>query len=76
MREITMFEADDGTVFNTAAAAIAHEKVSEIGAWYEKNKLYGRYEGCRIEWSEFYEWCSENRARLDQLLTALRAGRE
>lgn len=48
MKKVTKFEADDGTVFDTEEAALAHDNLQALSEWYEAHKLYGMYEGCRI----------------------------
>jgi hypothetical protein len=70
MRQITKFEADDGTVFDTEAAAVAHDNLNALGDWYEENKLYGMCDGCRIEWDDLLEWCQQNKDKLKEILAA------
>ena len=70
MKKVMKFEANDGAVFDTEEAALAHDKLTELAEWYEENKLYGMYEGCRIEWDGFIEWCGDNKSKLKEILAA------
>jgi hypothetical protein len=70
MKKVTKFEANDGTVFDTEESALAHEKLDDLGEWYEYNKLYGRAEGCRIDWDGFLEWCQHHKEKLKEILAA------
>ncbi len=70
MKKVTKYEANDGTVFDTEKAALAHDKLDELGEWYEENKLYGMSEGCRIEWDDFIEWCSDNKGKLKEIIAS------
>lgn len=63
----------DGKEHKTAQDAIKHNKLIELCEWYEKNKIYGSYEGCRIvEWEDFIEWCNDNKKELKNILNALK----
>lgn len=70
MKKVTRFMTDDGEVFATTEQATNHENEVRLCAWYEDNKLYGMYEGCRIEWPELIEWCSTNREKVQAILNA------
>lgn len=68
MRKVERFEARDGSEFCTQTAALAYERLCASIDWYEENKLYGHYEGCCIEWKEFYEWSCTNRIKLREIV--------
>lgn len=68
MKKVTKFESNDGTIFDTEKAALEHDKLTTLAEWYEENKIYGMYEGCRIEWSDFIEWCGDNKGKLKEIL--------
>ena len=61
----------DGKEHKTVQAAINHNKLIELCKWYEGNKIYGRYEGCRIEWEDFIEWCNDNKKELKNILNTI-----
>ena len=68
MKEVTKIETIDGRLFDTVHEAREHEQFVEFSKWYEDNKIYGSYEGCKIEWEDFWEWVKENRAEVKKML--------
>lgn len=70
MKKVTKFEADDGSVFDNEKEAAAHDKLLRLSEWYEGHKLYGCQDGCRIEWDDFLDWCSENKAKLKEIISS------
>ena len=71
MKKITVYEADDGTVFETPEGAQAHEKLIRLEKWYEEAPLYGRMEGSKVYWEDLLEWARDNRARFIELSRAI-----
>ena len=71
MKKVTKFESDDGTLFDTEQEALAHDKLEALREWYEENKIYGYYQGCRIDWSEFLEWLIYNKEKMRDILSAV-----
>ena len=70
MKKVTKFEANDGTIFDTEKAALAHDRLNDLGEWYDDHKLYGMYEGCRIEWEDFLEWCQQHKEKIKEIIAA------
>ncbi len=68
MKAVTKFEADDGTIFDTEKAAMAHDRLCCIRKWYASHMLYGNYEGSRIEWEDFLEWCAQHKRELKEII--------
>ena len=62
MKKVTKFEADDGSVFDTDAQALAHDELCLLEQWYEDNKLYCGPAGCRIDWDDLLEWFKDNKS--------------
>jgi hypothetical protein len=70
MMRVVRFEANDGTEFKSEGEALARDKLLSLAEWYEKNKLYGSCDGCRIEWDDLLEWCKDNKKELKEILSA------
>lgn len=70
MKKVTKYEAKDGTIFDTEAVALAHDKLDALGEWYEDNKLYGMSEGSRIDWDDFLEWVQQHKDKLKEIIAA------
>jgi len=68
MKEVVKYEADDGTVFDTAEEAKVHEKLLDIRHNYEFNKLYGKYEGSSVEFEGLIAWFDDNLELASDLL--------
>lgn len=71
MKEKIMFETTDGCLFESIKRATDHEKLLSLINWYEDNKLYGMYEGCKIEWEYFIEWLTTNKYKVADILKLL-----
>ena len=71
MKEVKKYEANDGKIFDLIEEAIAHDNLLEMDKWYEENKLYGNFEGCKIEWETFLEWAKENKIQLKKIIKVL-----
>lgn len=70
MKQIPMWEANDGSVHRDKKDAEKRDALMELEAWYNANKLYGSSVGCRIEWEEFLEWCQDNKQKIMQIIKA------
>lgn len=70
MKKLTKYEANDGTIFDTEAAALAHDNLDVLGEWYEDNKLYGMSAGSRIDWEDFIEWVQQHKDKLKEIIAA------
>lgn len=70
MKKVTKFEANDGRIFDTEEAALAHEKLNALSEWYYDNKLYGKYEGSHIDWDDFLEWIEKHNDKLKEIIAA------
>jgi hypothetical protein len=68
---VEAWRTGDGRVFTDRGDAIRHAAELDFLEWYEAHKLYGGFDGCRIEGSEFVDWLSENRGSLAKLLKML-----
>lgn len=71
MRKVLKYEADDGTLCDTEKQALNRDEFLKLEKWYEDNKLYGNYLGCRIEWEDLLEWLRENKAEVAKILTTI-----
>ncbi len=71
MKQVVKFEADDGTVYDTEAEAVAHDNRLSLSVWYEDNKLYGQWEGSQISWHDFLDWCTTHKDKLKFLVDNL-----
>lgn len=71
MKEKRIFEADDGTIFSSMKEVLDYEKILTIKDWYENNKIYGSFEGCKIEWEDLLDWLDENKDKVLALLKIL-----
>lgn len=56
VQAVQMYESSDGKVFRELADAEYHESVLAFTEWYENNKIYGGFEGCKIESEYFLDW--------------------
>ena len=65
---ITAYQASDGSVHASEEEAQVKQDLIDFEEWYERNKCYGRFEGCRIESREMIEWLEENSAYLKKFL--------
>lgn len=72
MKFVTKYEASGGTLFDTIEEAEAHEELFSMEEWYEKNKLYGNSDGCRIEFDSFLEWLRYNKAEIIKIIKAIK----
>lgn len=68
MKKVRKYEAKDGSLFDKKENALARDRLLELEEWYEGNKLYGRYEGCRIEWEDFIEWLKVNKEEIKRII--------
>ena len=68
MMKVTRFRSIDGKVFSTETECKNWESKVRLSKEYEDNKLYGMYEGCRIEWKDFIEWVSDNKDMVRAIL--------
>ena len=68
MKKVEMYEANDGSIHYTEKEAKNRDKLLELEEWYEENKLFGRFDGCKIEWEDLIEWISENKEIVQELL--------
>ena len=68
MKAVTRFETEDGRFFETKAQALNHERLLVMERWYDDNKLYGQFEGCRIEWGYFLGWLQEHKEKVAEIL--------
>ena len=66
-----MFETADGCIFESILEAVKHEKRLSLIDWYEDNKLYGNYEGCKIEWEDLIEWITTNKKEVIDILKVI-----
>lgn len=71
MERVACFKTRDGKVFEQERDAAKHELCLEFRQWYEKNKIYGKHEGCQIEGKEIESWIIENARELRVFLDAL-----
>ncbi len=65
MKKVTMYKTNDGTVFDTEAEATKHEKIFELGEWYDNNPLFG--DGT-VDFEDLLEWCQDNKAKVKEML--------
>jgi hypothetical protein len=68
---IECYQASDGSIWRSITDAQAREDLLEFKAWYESNKLCGRYEGSSVEFADFLEWLIENKAFLAPMLKSM-----
>ena len=71
MKKITVYEANDGTVFETPEGAQAHDKLINLEKWYEEDPLYGRTDGSKVYWEDLLDWARDNRSRFTELSRAI-----
>ena len=71
MKTITAYQAEDGKVFQTKEECEAHEARLDFLVYYERNQLYGIYEGSRVEFTVLEEWLKEHRAVLLPYLNSM-----
>lgn len=55
-KTIVKWVTEDGKAFDFKYLAEAHEDLLKLKSEYESIKMYGQYEGCRIDWDEFLTW--------------------
>jgi hypothetical protein len=65
-KPITAYQTDDGQIFSNITDATNHQNMLEFEKWYNANKIYGRYEGCTIEFKELVQWFKEHKDYLNQ----------
>lgn len=70
MERVTCFKTRDGKIFDQEDDAVKHELLLDFRGWYEENKIYGKYEGCKIEVKEIEAWIAENVKELWAFLDA------
>lgn len=70
MEKITCFRTSDGKIFEDETSACQHEKRLSFGLWYERNKLYSRFDGS-IEAKQIEDWLTENEWEIRLFLEAL-----
>lgn len=58
VKETTAYICDDGTIFENQIDAETHEQKGRIEKSFQK--IYGDYEGCRIDYRDFIDWIEEN----------------
>ena len=71
MKKVTKFESDDGTLFDTEQEALAHDKLEALQEWYAGNKIYGGGYSCSIDWYDFLDWFTDNKAKVGEILSAI-----
>ena len=62
MKEVVMYKASDGRLFNTAPEASRHEKYLEFYIWYGDNILRSN------NVDNIYEWLSKNKYSIELLV--------
>ena len=62
---IEMYQSSDGKIWKRYDEALRREEQIELAIWYEENKIFGKSEGCRIEFEELDEWLKEHWNKLD-----------
>lgn len=60
IKQVNSFQTSDGQLFEQEEQAATHQARLDFMEWYERNRIYGRCEGCRIEFSELESWLREN----------------
>jgi len=65
-RTVVAYQTEDGKIFSDVKDATNHQNLLEFENWYNANKIYGRYEGCKIEFEEFVQWLKEHKDYLNQ----------
>lgn len=71
IKTVEVYEVESGEVFNDLRQAKAFEKILKFNKWYENNKLYGNFDGCRIEAEDFIIWLRDNKQEVTKLLKVL-----
>ena len=56
VREVTMFQADDGSMHTTKKGAERCNALIALSEWYEDNRIYGGPVGCSIGWYDLVDW--------------------
>lgn len=64
---ITIFETSDGKEFRSSQAAREHERELHFLRDYDTTKLFGAYEGCKIEGEAMLEWLMANETLVRKL---------
>lgn len=75
MKTITKYIANDGKEFANELECLLHEDILKLENIYENNKLYGNYDGCRIEFSDLVEWINCNWDFVKKLMKNLNSER-
>ena len=60
IKQVSSFQTSDGQLFEQEQQAAAHQARLDFMEWYERNQIYGRHEGCKIEFKELEYWIKEN----------------
>jgi hypothetical protein len=60
IKQVSSFQTSDGQLFEQEQQATAHQARLDFMDWYERNQIYGRFEGCKIEFAELDYWLKEN----------------
>lgn len=69
MKQITMYKATDGSLYDTAEACRFAEERIKIRAWYENNQVLGNCAGSRVEFDELVEWIIINDEKVKRIMT-------
>ena len=71
MERVDRYKAVDGEEFKTEAECLNHETIVNLKQIYEEEKLYGLFEGCRIEADDFFEWVEANLDLVKKIIDAI-----
>lgn len=65
-RTVVAYQTEDEKIFSDVKDATNHQNLLEFKNWYNDNKIYGRYGGCKIEFEEFVQWLKEHKDYINQ----------
>jgi len=66
--KITMWEASDGSTFNSEELANHHDERIALSEYIDENPIYGLAVEARIDGSEFLRWADEQKRIVIMLL--------
>lgn len=60
LKRVSSFETTDGKLHRDRKTAMSHQARLNAVSYFEENKAYGSYEGCKIEGESLVEFIEEH----------------
>lgn len=68
IQKIEVFQATDGTRYDTEAEARLHDRREELREWYNSNDNHLSADYSRLDFDEVVKWLTDNHATIRTIL--------